>query len=669
MKILRFGVAMCAFFASSITRLSCAVGRLFVPATKPVAVVRVGTGNVGLSNLGNTCYMNSGLQAIFHANLLKAGIEAASTDIEKLPEDKPARSFLNLLRAYNKAPNGTTFAEKELLNKFYGHVCTSMPSIKGQQEDAAEFLLRFMNFFEYPTSTDTIGIKYYGDINKLFTTGMDSHLKRTGTDSDSVTKAPYPRIDLPINGHTLKACFDSFCAQETLENGSLKHFVIKALPPVLIIVFARFAMNKRRDDATHDLYYVAQKIDQAVFFPQRLQFQGNTRFLDYWLTGIVVHGGSYTWDSRLGGSAKTSGHYWAYAKDYPVKQPNQGTWWSFNDAVATSDINKQVEDICRSGLDGYGTPYILFYQRAGDSLVPLVSETGWVVVEPGVPPPPAVAAPVAAVPPAVKAPAPTPPAALPPFPPSASPAAVAVPGAAAGAGDGAAPAVPMADKKMPTGACGILAEAYKKAADTAGKFKEYCTVIATVFEKLLSDDACKPWLNSGAVYVEAWDEALKGAGQKDNVKDMLEKVLTENGVTFVFPTDVSHGLFQQSALKTKLPMSINGFLSVLDSRFRDQIGARSKLVDAQEELLWKARTASVATFSADATANAGKAEVFVATDLAWLREYLVKLKTYADALNPDKLSQQLHEVQGKLMTLKKTVETLKSKLSVPAGAH
>jgi ubiquitin carboxyl-terminal hydrolase 8 len=330
----------------------------------------------GLSNLGNTCFVNSCMQVLSHTYELNEFLNAEN--FKKKLKNKPDSALLlewdnlrQLLWSNNCIVSPGKFiktiqklAEIKDMELFTGY----------SQNDLPEFLLFVIDCFHNSLSreikmtisgaaeneTDTIALKCfemvknmyskeYSEIWNLFYAVHVSEICKLETgERIKITPEPYFMIDLPIpennKNPTLIDCFEHYVEGESLEGENAwfndetkekinikKRIQFWSFPNILTIDFKRF--NSRNQKNQILISFPLDNLDLSKYV---IGYKKNSYI--YELYGVCNHSGGV-----LGG------HYTAY-----VKNAN-GKWYHFND-TSVSEI---------ALVDSIISPkaYCLFYRK------------------------------------------------------------------------------------------------------------------------------------------------------------------------------------------------------------------------------------------------------------------------------------------------------------------
>ncbi|KAK9751600.1 Ubiquitin carboxyl-terminal hydrolase [Popillia japonica] len=312
-----------------------------------MVTIRSCSGKVGLNNLGNTCYMNSVLQALYMTKLFR------NTVLQSLRDTLPLFSKLQALFALLQFSQRCSLSPNDILN------LARPPGFQpGHQHDSSEFLgylLDILHEQEHSIYSSSVGsnIVNLGASSQECTVVQGSFGGRSLTVSRcNVCGSQSERAD---SFRELQLSFPNNCANE-----SVQELLDYYLQP------ERLCGDNQYHCDTCERLTDGERVSRIVEMPRRLILtlkhfrydpvsQQRTKLLQrikldsylvldnvrYDLYAAVVHCGS----------SVDSGHYYTYARD-------ETDWYKFNDYMV---FRTQPEELCQ--LQPPETPYILFYSR------------------------------------------------------------------------------------------------------------------------------------------------------------------------------------------------------------------------------------------------------------------------------------------------------------------
>ncbi|PWN35841.1 cysteine proteinase [Meira miltonrushii] len=314
----------------------------------------------GLFNKGNTCYMNSTLQALLHLPPLANALLMLDPDqLYGRLGGKPAQRFdaigemVNLAkRTISRSGNDNPTSPNAFIHnlKLYAPTLT-----KYHQEDAQEFLRFLLDAMQYCNLIRASKILKPFDplrettlVHKIFGGKLRSRVTCERCNHNSDTYDTFLDLSLDIrksHNSNIASALEHFTSTDHLNGtekyrcekckmsvNATKRFTIHQAPPVLTIHFKRFTQT-------------SQKINKQIGFGEELNLNKNVLsegqpMQKYKLHSIIHHHGS----------GPNSGHYVASVRGSSGKR-----WYEMNDSSVHPLRGAPVNS---------SSAYVLFYVRA-----------------------------------------------------------------------------------------------------------------------------------------------------------------------------------------------------------------------------------------------------------------------------------------------------------------
>ncbi len=286
---------------------------------------------------GTHCYMNAPLQCLFHCPLFIEYLQKSKTtgawhtDLKKL--------LTAMTQATTPAISPETF-ERKATSLYFSE------QNNFHQQDASEFIIKLLNnLHNEEIAMDLFDIPILSTIEcaECKTITKDATNERILS-----AEIPSAMKDIAIND-----CTTAYLSQETLTGADAyncpqckklvdasKQLSIGMAPQILIVHLKRF--SKKATASSVEI----TKNDTPVRIAVTIEVPHTENTATYQLKGVCLHNGSFK-----------SGHYTSLVQEI------KNEWKFYNDS-SISDGSKLLIELEKAGSTGYGTPYLLYYERS-----------------------------------------------------------------------------------------------------------------------------------------------------------------------------------------------------------------------------------------------------------------------------------------------------------------
>ena len=305
----------------------------------------------GLYNHGNTCYLNSFLQAMFMTPKFRSNVLNFNYYYNTYgPKEDCIPYQLQKLFARLQLKLRPAEETTQLTNSFGW-----TPAQVSEQNDIQELCHVLFDALSYTNE------KY---INDLFQSILTTNIKCKECGNISSHDEIYIDISLPIKKNnkvidSLENSFEYFFSKEELIKDNQyncekcqkkvdaeKYFEVKQLPKILICALNRFEYDYKKG--------FKKKINTPLSFPDTIIHIGNIDNIEYNIYGIIVHSGG-----------AMGGHYFSLIKNFEGDEK----WYKFDDRTVYEIENiEEYKKIISGNENNYNdsTAYILLYEEANE---------------------------------------------------------------------------------------------------------------------------------------------------------------------------------------------------------------------------------------------------------------------------------------------------------------
>uniref|UniRef100_A0A1I8N771 Ubiquitin carboxyl-terminal hydrolase 36 n=1 Tax=Musca domestica TaxID=7370 RepID=A0A1I8N771_MUSDO len=303
---------------------------------------------VGMMNVGNTCYLNSTLQALFHVSSMANWLMSDSAHMERCESTDSGCIICAMAKTLQASQNSQSAIRPYFVYSKLKSICKHL--VMGRQEDAHEFLRylveameksylqRFRNYKELDQYS-----KETTPLNQILGGYLKTSVKCLSCQHVSVTFQHFQDLLLDIRkADTINEALEGYFARERLEDmgykceackkkvSATKQFSLDRAPIALCIQLKRFSISGTK---INKQITIKPRLDLTKFASRKIPGEQ----LTYRLVAMVTH---------LGAS-QHCGHYTA------IGLTESGTYYNYDDSYVRPI---SMQNVCNTNA------YIIFYE-------------------------------------------------------------------------------------------------------------------------------------------------------------------------------------------------------------------------------------------------------------------------------------------------------------------
>eukprot|EP00299_Pterocystis_sp_00344_P015413 c7694_g1_i1.p1 GENE.c7694_g1_i1~~c7694_g1_i1.p1 ORF type:complete len:574 (+),score=135.93 c7694_g1_i1:30-1751(+) len=303
--------------------------------------VQVDPAHSGFVNMGNTCFMNASMQALYAVTPLRNYLLNA----KRLPDGMTG----SVASVFNQL---STTSSPSIQPREFSSILSTLDFADGRQHDAFEFTMSLVN-----AMIDQIPTHVPNPFKSIFAFETEAIIRCDSCTNESVTREecldlaldiPFSTAPVPLEnlmseyfkatrftGEHSYQC--DHCNQLTDATRSLH---VAAFPETMIVSLNRFRYSPRTQSK--------QKLMTQILVPSNILVSS----MNFSLEAVVVHSGFST----------DAGHYYAFVRLGSYRNPVEKIWYKCDDRFVSAVTFEEVRNVLLCA-DSTESAYFLFYTK------------------------------------------------------------------------------------------------------------------------------------------------------------------------------------------------------------------------------------------------------------------------------------------------------------------